>query len=179
MTTVTPQSDDIDRSPADFERFYRTTVERTYRAAFRMARGDPDVARDATQDAYARVLRQWSGEETRSGQGMAGRDEARYVAAVAVRRVAKVERRNDRTPAGHERGGTEHEDVPGRELPASVRELIDRQPVERRAVAILFFLLECPDTEIADILAIPETVIRGHVERMRVLMKPLVDGVRE
>ncbi|OLF16781.1 RNA polymerase sigma factor [Actinophytocola xanthii] len=181
MTTVTPQSDDIDRSQADFENFYRATVERTYQAALRMARGDPDLARDATQDAYARLLRQWRGSGSRSRQAMAARggDEGRHVAAVAVRRVADAERRGGRAATGRSEEGGEHEDVPGRKLPDSVRELIDRQPVERRAVAVLFFLLECGDGEIADILAIPRTVIRAHVERMRVLMKPLVDGARE
>jgi RNA polymerase sigma factor (sigma-70 family) len=44
----------------EFAVFYRATVDRTFRAACLMARGDRQVAWDATQDAYARLLNRWN-----------------------------------------------------------------------------------------------------------------------
>lgn len=160
ITTVTPQNDDIDPAPAEFTTCYRTTVERTFRIAWRMARGDRRVAREATQDAYARILRDWNSHEHRAME-----DIARYAAGVAIRAVA------DAHPDQIEYEAQDNVDK-------SVLDLLDRQPTERRAAAILFFLEDHEYAEIADILGITEPVARTHVERMRVLAKPLVDGGR-
>jgi len=166
MTTVTRQNHDIEPAPAEFTTFYRNTVERTFRLACRMAHGDRDVARDATLSAYERILRDWHSHENR-----ARGDNARRAAGLAVRAVAdstldELEEPPDEAPnAGH----------PPLEV---VRHVFDRQPAERRAVAVLFFLEEYDYAEIADVLGIPESTIRADVERIRVLLTPLVDEGR-
>jgi hypothetical protein len=50
----------------DFEEFYLATVRRTYRTARWAAAGDPDIAHDATVDAYFVMLCQWSMRRTES-----------------------------------------------------------------------------------------------------------------
>jgi len=44
-------------------------------------------------------------------------------------------------------------------------------------VAVLYFLEELTYAEIAEILAITESTARTHVERLRMLLKPLVDNI--
>jgi DNA-directed RNA polymerase specialized sigma24 family protein len=156
MTTVTPHSE-------EFAMFYRSTVERTFRTAYRAAGGDRHTAWDATQESYEELLHEWNNRELRTTE-----HNERYVARVAVRRVA------DSSPKGTV--PDDEQEIPDGPLPAAARALIDRQPAESRAVAVLFFLLECGLAEIAVILGIPESTTRTHVERMRVLMKPLIDG---
>ena len=156
---MTPHSDDIDPAPAEFAIFYRSTVNRTFRIACRMARGDTRVAREATQTAYARLLCDWKARELLTTE-----EKTRYVAGLAVRAVADADRDQ----------ADEHWNSDA--APESVREVIDSQPATRRAVAILSFLEEYPAEEIAGVLDVAEPEILADLERMRVLMKPLVDG---
>lgn len=163
-----------------FEAFYTATVERTYLAVRRMTAGDPHLARDATQDAYVVVLQRWS--ERRHLSLDVNR---RYVVGIAAHKVIDRYRDQHReTDLGDEcdqpledNGFTELID----ELSVlrAVRELIDRQPARRRAVATLYFLEEASYTEIATALRITESTVRTHVERMRALLKPLINRITE
>lgn len=171
---TTRSSDDPDLRPRDYDDFYRTTATRTFTVALRMSRGDEHVAHDATQEAYESMLRYWERWATRTI-----RDAGRYVIKIAVHKVTDVYRRNvdiawpdDYEPPNHETG---YDEILGQPLRRSLTELIDRQPDRRRAVAMLFFLDDFTPAEIADILRITESTVRTHVERMRVLLKPLVD----
>lgn len=155
-------SEDIEPAPAEFATFYRNSINQTFRIAYRMARGDERAAREATQEAYARLLRRWEAHEI-----LGREDNARHVAGLAVRAVADA----GAEPADDGYGDADR-------APESVRELIDSQPTTRRAVAVLFFLVEYPAERIAAVLDVAESEVLADVERMRVLMKPLVDGGR-
>jgi RNA polymerase sigma factor (sigma-70 family) len=181
MTVVHPReaqrrSDDS----GGFEAFYTATAERTYLTVRRMTAGDSHLAHDATQDAYIVVLQRWS-----ERQHLPLNANRRYVVAIAAHKVIDRYRsqRRDATLDDEcdqpleDNGVTELID----ELSAlrAVRELIDRQPPRRRAVATLYFLEEASYTEIATALRITESTVRTHVERMRALLKPLIDQITE
>lgn len=174
MTVSRPQANSLDREPRDYADFYRATAARTFGAARRMAGGDEHLARDAMQEAYLAMWRCWEEWTARSL-----RDAGRYVVKIAVRKVADAYRRktdlawpDDYEPTDHESG---YEEVLGQPLFDAVLELIDRQPVRRRAVAVLFFLEDFTCAEIAEALDIAASTVRTHIERTRELMKPLVD----
>lgn len=181
MTVVHPReaqrrSDD----PGGFEAFYTATAERTYLAVRRMTAGDPHLAHDATQDAYIVLLQRWS-----ERQHLPLDVNRRYVAGIAAHKVIdryRYQRRdakldNECDQPLEDNGFTELID----ELSVlrAVRELIDRQPARRRAVSTLYFLEEARYTEIATSLRITESTVRTHVERMRTLLKPLIDQITE
>lgn len=159
MRTVTVHSDDIDPAPAEFAAFYRDTVEHAFRVAYLVARGDRRVAREATQHAYERLLRRWERHEL-----LATEDKLRHVTGMAVRAVA------DSSPERDEAGE--------RAGPGSARELIARQPMIRRAIAVLFFLEEYSEQEIAGVLDLAEPEILADVDRVRVMLKPVAHGER-
>jgi RNA polymerase sigma factor (sigma-70 family) len=181
MTVVHPReaqrrSDDS----GGFEAFYTATAERTYLTVRRMTAGDPHLAHDAIQDAYIVVLQRWS-----QRQHLPLDINRRYVVGIAAhkvidryryqRRDAKLDDECDQPL--EDNGFTELIDELS--LLRAVRELIDRQPARRRAVATLYFLEEARYTEIARDLRITESTVRTHVERMRALLKPLIDQITE
>lgn len=160
MGTVTAHSDDIDPAPAGFADFYRETVERTFRIAYLVAHGDHRIAREATQHAYERLLRRWERHELLDIE-----DKQRHITGLATR--AAIDRIPEDDDPVDDRGG-----------PHSTRELIERQPVLRRAVAILFFREDYSAQEIAGMLDVGEPEILADIDRVRVMLKPIVDGGR-
>lgn len=181
MTLVHPRaaqrrSDDS----VGFEAFYTATAERTYLAVRRMTAGDQHLAHDATQDAYIVVLQRWS-----ERQHLPLDVNRRYVVGIAAHKVIDRYRNQRRDARLDDECDQPLEDSSFTELIdelsvlRAVRELIDRQPARRRAVATLYFLEEANYTEIATALRIAESTVRTHVERMRVLLKPLINQIAE
>jgi RNA polymerase sigma factor (sigma-70 family) len=163
-----------------FAAFYTTTAERTYLTVRRMAAGDPHLAHDATQDAYVVLLQRWS-----KRQHLPVDVNRRYVVGIAAHKVIDRYRYQRRDAKLDDECDQPLEDNGFTELInelsvlRAVRELIDRQPARRRAVATLYFLEEASYTEIATALRITESTVRTHVERMRALLKPLIDQITE
>jgi RNA polymerase sigma factor (sigma-70 family) len=167
-------SDDLDRVPRDYGDFYRATAARTFTVAKSAAGGDEHIARDATQEAYVSMWRCWE-----RWKGRTIRDAGRYVIGIVMHKVKDTFRRtpdeswrDDLDPGGHEPG---YEEIHARSLRHVLVDLIDRQPERRRAVALMYFIDDFTYAEIAKALEIKESTVRTHVERMRTLMKPLVD----
>jgi RNA polymerase sigma factor (sigma-70 family) len=167
-------SDDLDRVPRDYGDFYRATAARTFTVAKSAAGGDEHIARDATQEAYVSMWRCWG-----RWKGRTIREAGRYVVGIVMHKVMDAFRRtrdepwsDDLDPGGHEPG---YEEIHARSLRGALVELIDRQPPRRRAVAQMYFFDDFTYGEIAKTLQITESTVRTHVERMRTLMKPLVD----
>jgi RNA polymerase sigma factor (sigma-70 family) len=181
MTVVYPReahrcSDDS----GDFEAFYTATVERTYLTVRRMTAGDRHLAHDATQEAYVVLLQRWS-----ERQHLPLNDNRRYVVGIAGRKVSDRYRSQRREAKLDDECDHPLEDNGFTELISelsvfrAVRELIDRQPAQRRAVATLYFLEDFTYAEIATTLGITESTARTHVQRMRALLKPLIEQITE
>jgi RNA polymerase sigma-70 factor (ECF subfamily) len=163
-----------------FEAFYTATAERTYLTVRRMTAGDPHLAHDATQDAYVVLLECWS-----QRQHLPLDVNRRYIVGIAAHKVIDRYRSQRRDANLDDECDQPLEDNGFTELInelsalRAVRELIDRQPARRRAVATLYFLEEATYPEIATALRITESTVRTHVERMRALLKPLIDQITE
>src|SRR5436190_8371918 len=158
----------------EFADFYAETMPSTLRTIRRLS-GELEVARDATQEAYARMLKAWPQRRWCSPEA-----NRRYTVAIANNQVKDWFRRRKRltTLEDHHDSGVDElgHDAALDELMTlmAVRDLIDRQPYARRAVAVLYFLEEWEYREIAEALGITESTVRNQVARMRRLLKPFV-----
>src|SRR4051794_3535767 len=122
-----------------FDEFYAENFDRVARA-ITLAAGDREVARDATQDAFARALRRW-----RRVSEMDRPDGWVYV--VAMNRLRDHWRRLDREqpvePVDPDNGGV----VVTR---LSVREAIGTLPPRQRQAVVLRYLADLPLADVAD-----------------------------
>lgn len=179
MTAVNPRGKQAawpQSEPGNFKAFYKATAHNTFNIAWRVTAGDEHVAKDATQDAYFVMFLRWKERRCRSFD-----DNSRYVVGIAVRKVAdwyRCQRRLTGLDDEHD-WGTEDprfDDVLDElSVLQAARDLIARQPVQRRAVGLLFFLQHCHYAEIAEALGITQSTVRTHVQRLRVQLRPLVD----
>jgi RNA polymerase sigma factor (sigma-70 family) len=133
--------------------------------------------RDATQEAYVVMLKLWRDNKKPEG------DLCRYVARIAVHKVVDFYRSSDRcVPLKEEHDWSNHE--PGYDevlytmtVHHAVRDLLDHQPLRRRAVGVLYFLEELDYPEIAEALGMSCSTARTHVQRLRETLQPLIDQI--
>lgn len=169
-----------DDGSGSFAAFYTDTAVRTFDAVRCITAGDVHVAHDAVQEAYLVMLRCWPDRQGRSPD-----DNRRYVMGIAAKKAAywyrqqrrQAELDDDLDVPVDEVGFAEVLDEMS--MLSAVRELIARQPARRRAVAVMYFLEGLRYRDIAAALEVTESTVRTHVERLRSLMKPFVDGVTE
>lgn len=165
--------------PHSVEYFYIATVEQTLATAHRVA-GDRDIARDATQDAYSVMVARWCDRQRRSLQ-----DNQRYVIGIAVKKIADWYRQNGRFVALSDEGDQPIEEdgyeqiIDQLAVFKAVRHLLERQPIRRRAVGVLYFIEEFEYTEIANVLGITASAVRTQVQRLRAQLRPLVNRIAE
>ncbi|MGH3875361.1 MAG: RNA polymerase sigma factor [Pseudonocardiaceae bacterium] len=161
----------------DFIDFYKTTVHRTFSTAYRAAGCDSHVAQDATQEAYVVMLKRWLDNEKPEG------DVCRYVVGIAVRKVVDFYRSRGREVSlGEEHDWGSHESGYDKVLDTMtilpvVRDLLDRQPLQRRAVGVLYFLEEFSYPEIAETLGMSCSTARAHVQRLREALQPVINRI--
>lgn len=160
-----------------FMAFYKATVHRTFGVAYRASGGDEHVARDATQDAYVVMLKRWRDNTWPEG------DPCRYVARVAVNKVADYYRSIHRwipIEEEHDCGSDETryaEVLDTMTLHRAVRDFLDGQPEQRRAVGVSYFLEERDYRKIADAFGMSCSTVRTHVQRLRAMLQPLIDQI--
>lgn len=173
---IAPSSDDGDAD--GFEAFYLATAERTFRAACRMTAGDQHVAWDVTQDAYIAMMTCWPDR-----RGLPVEDNRRYVIGIASHKVVDWYRAPDNKCAElDDLDGPADEPTPADTLSEqavldAARYLLDRQPAQRRAVGVLYFLECWKQREIAAALALDPSTVRTQVQRLRVLLNPLIHRI--
>ncbi|MGV9366961.1 RNA polymerase sigma factor [Amycolatopsis sp. NPDC003731] len=160
-------------SAESFETFYCSTAPRVLRAVQRIAAGDHHIAEDATQEAYCHLWKLWLCRESEPLD-----DNRRYVVGIAAHKVMDVYRRQRRLTELDAELAEAVEDsriddvLDELVVLKTVRELIARQPPQRRAVAVLFFLEELNYDEITANLEISKSTVRTHVQRLRAVLKP-------
>jgi RNA polymerase sigma-70 factor (ECF subfamily) len=175
MTPVEPPSRDGPDLLRDFIDFYKKTVRQTFGTAYRAAGGDAYVAQEATQEAYLVMLKLWR-DNKKPEKGL-----CRYVVGIAVHKVTDYYRARDRNVElndQHDCGRPETgyaEALGTLTVLQAVRDFLDRQPPQRRAVGVLYFLQEFDYSEIAETLAMSRSTARTHVQRLRKALQPLID----
>jgi RNA polymerase sigma factor (sigma-70 family) len=175
--TYQPVSGDHRDLRSRFDAFYKETVDRTFRAAYRAAGGNREIARDATQEAYLAMLR------ILVERGPA-RDPARYVVGIAVKKVADAYRasgRHDRWADNYDRPIEEvgfAQVTDDASMTQLVIEFLNRQAPQQRAVGVLYFLEELTYNEISTALGgMSLSTARTHVQRLRQKLAPLIKQV--
>lgn len=132
----------------DFERWYRGEHPNLL-AALTWVSGNPDVALEATDEAFARALERW--ERVRAMDSPGGW--LYRVGLNLVRRGARRAAREERTVGAHWR--PDHLPAPAGEIWAVVQELPPRQ----RTAVVLRYLLDLREREVAAIMRVsPGTV---------------------
>jgi len=126
-----------------FDEFYGTFFDRVARA-LTLAGADRDSARDATQEAFARALRQW-----RKVRDLDRPDGWVYVVAMNQLRDhwRRTERRRERTTEGDTAVVDDASAVATR---LSVREAIATLPPRQRQAVVLRYLADLPLADVAD-----------------------------
>lgn len=160
-----------------FDVFYKSTVDRTFRAAYRAAGGNREIAHDATQEAYLAMLR------VLVDRGPV-RDAGQYVVGIAVKKVVDVYRANARYDEWVEDYDVAIEEVGFVRVTddAAVTRLVigflNKQAPQQRAVGVLYFLEELTYNEISVALGgMSPSTARTHVQRLRQRLAPLVKQV--
>jgi RNA polymerase sigma factor (sigma-70 family) len=158
-----------------FDEFYKATAQRTFHAACRVARGDIEVAKDATQEAYLTMLRIWA------ANGESIQDSARYVVGVAVNKVVDHYRRQARYEALTDEDPPQEDDTAFEQVVSRIavidmiRKFLDSQAPRQRAVGVLYFLEGFSYAEICAALeGISQSTARTHVQRLRLKLIPIV-----
>ena len=123
----------------DFDEFYAAHFDDVARA-INLAAGDRELARDATQEAFARALRRW-----RTVRDMDRPDGWVYVVAMNQLRDhwRRLERRRPLAPTGFDNVGA----VATR---LSVREAIATLPPRQRQAVVLRYLADLPLADVAN-----------------------------
>ena len=135
---------------SDIERTYRDSGDRLWWALLAYT-GDPEVARDAAAEAYARAL----------AAADSIRDPAAWIWRVAFR-VATTEIRQRRDIQSALEATYEIDDR-SLEVLLALSKLSSRQ----RAAFVLFYLDDRTTEEIADLLAISKATVSVHLHRAR------------
>jgi RNA polymerase sigma-70 factor, ECF subfamily len=148
------------------EALYRADAERLWRALYAFG-GDPELASDAVNEAYAQVM----------SRGDAVRDPAAWVwrTAFALARGALKARQSDERMRAAERAAPADIDRYGDpDLLAALRLL----PQGQRAVLILFYYADLPVRQIADRLGTNSLAVRATLTRGRRRLRQLLGDSR-
>jgi RNA polymerase sigma-70 factor, ECF subfamily len=147
-----------------FTAFY-TDAHGRIRAAVRATLGDPQLADDATDEAFVRAAERWS-----QVRGMANRDGWTYRVAVnwATSWRRKLARRPTRSAEQLDRA--HHDDLPDLDLADALAVL----PLDQRQMLVLRYALGSSVREVADTLGVAEGTVKSRVHRAR--QRLLADG---
>lgn len=143
---------------SEFEAFYGLEFVTVYRASFIFC-GDPDIATEATQEAFSRALVRWgrlNDSPWRTG----------WVITTALN-LCKKQFRDWKRSA----------EVDGARPPSSfvgltvnkldVRDALTSLPPRQRKAAVLFYVGDLPITQVARLMGISEGAVKSHLSRAR------------
>jgi len=167
-----------------FDRLVDETHNMAYATAYRLI-GDPDLAADATQDAYVRA---YSSLQTFRGSSSFSTWLYRIVVNVSLDLLRRRARAPERLALVSDDEGEEreveiadlsadpHADVERRERQAAVLRGLQRISDDHRAVLVLYDLNGLAYEEIAEVLRIPLGTVKSRLNRARLAMR---DAMRE
>jgi len=151
----------ISETQPTVEVLYRTDGERLWRAVLAFA-GDPEIASDAVNEAFAQLIRRGDGP----------RDPAAWVwrTAFVIARGMLHDRRSDErsfAPDGFPESALvaepDRRPGPDPDILAALRQL----PEGQRAALILFYYADLPIRQIADRLSMNSLLVRANLSRGR------------
>ncbi|MFC6015157.1 RNA polymerase sigma factor [Plantactinospora solaniradicis] len=150
-----------------FDAFYRANSDRVYRA-LALTLGNPDLAREAADEAMARAYARW--ERVRTMENPAG-----WAYRVGLNWATSWWRKlhRERPPADEER----HPSARGPDPVAlAARATLDQLPLAQRAVVVCRVLLDMSTAETASALGVAEGTVKSRLARA---LTALRDGLTE
>jgi RNA polymerase sigma-70 factor (ECF subfamily) len=141
-----------------FDEFYGSYFDRVARA-LTLARADRDLARDATQEAFARALRRW-----RKVRDMDRPDGWVYVVAMNQLRDhwRRSDHRRERPPEADD-GAVDNTRAVA--IRVSVREAITALPARQRQAVVLRYLADLPITDVADAMGCATGTVKATLHQ--------------
>ncbi|HKT00678.1 MAG TPA: sigma-70 family RNA polymerase sigma factor [Rugosimonospora sp.] len=151
---------------ADFDTFCEQTKVGAMTFARAYAGQHRDLADDAVQEAYLRMMRRWP---LRTGEPFTAN--RNYLLKIVVREVSRVRQRAQRELLLDDRVRPEvaaEVDVAAAVVDATaLRAFLEALPYEQRAVGVLHFEFGMAPAEIAEVLQTKSSTVRTQLQRLR------------
>jgi RNA polymerase sigma-70 factor (ECF subfamily) len=155
-----------------FDEFYETFFDRVARALV-LAGADRDVARDATQEGFARALRRW--HQVREMDRPDG-----WVYVVAMNQLRdqwrRSARRRDRTPTVDD-GAVDNTRTVATRL--SVRDAIATLPSRQRQAVVLRYLADLAIADVADAMGCATGTVKATLYQAMRSMRVELDDTED
>lgn len=148
----------MDRQQGDFEDFCRTEYAAVFKAALGFC-GDPEIALDASQEAFARAFARWS--RLRRHEWAGG-----WVMTTALNLCKRSLRQRPIPP-------TKDVDqaIPDDETRLDVVGALRTLPLRQRQAVLLHYLADLPVRAVADLMHTSEGTVKTHLSRARHALK--------
>lgn len=156
----------------EFDEFYESYFDRVARA-LTLAGADRDLARDATQEGFARALRQW-----RKVREMERPDGWVYVVSMNQLRdqQRRSERRRERAPTSDDGAVDNTRAVATR---VSVRHAIALLPMRQRQAVVLRYLADLPIADVADAMGCATGTVKATLHHAMRSMRVELDDTED
>lgn len=148
-----------------FSDFYRTEFPAVYRTTYLLC-GDPELASDATQEAFARCFARWGRLRDRSWVGG-------WVTTTALNVARRGLRRHRGSQALAGGAPLSEPDLAILDLWRVIRELPRRQ----QEALVLHYLAEIPVTDVAEIMNCSPGSVKTHLSRARDALRTQLEEV--
>jgi RNA polymerase sigma-70 factor, ECF subfamily len=155
----------------EFDEFYETHFDSVARA-LTLAGGDRELAYDATQEAFARALRQW-----RKVREMARPDGWVYV--VAMNQMRDHWRRTERRRGRASQPDFVADNVSAVVTRVSVRDAIATLPPRQREAVVLRYLADLPLTDVADAMGCAVGTVKATLHQAMASMRIELDDTED
>lgn len=148
---------------AAFTEFFEATYPGVVRCVA-MSTGSRDLARDASQEAFARLYPRWRRIRDYDRPDL-------WVRTVALRVARRASRhRADETPIDDPAAGS-HVSSP---VDKDLRDAITTLPLGQRTAVILFYFEDLPVAEIARVMECSASTVKVHLHRARTTLARLL-----
>lgn len=144
-----------------FRKLYESEYAAIFRAAYALC-GDPGLAEDATQEAFARCLERW---DRLGDQGWV----AAWVTTTALNVARRAMRRRPQ-PAASDIGS--HDLDQEMDLWRAVRTLTARQ----QEAVVLHYAMDMSLADVAAVMGCEEGTVKSHLSRARESLRLLLEG---
>jgi RNA polymerase sigma-70 factor (ECF subfamily) len=139
-----------------FQALYEREFRHVVRAAFLLS-GDPQLAEDAAQEAFARALARWGRIGSHPWAGG-------WVTTTALN-LARRQLRRRPAPGPEGRSSTDDEEL------MDLRAALRRLPARQQEAVALHYLLDLPVAETATVMGCDEGTVKTHLSRARLTLE--------
>lgn len=142
---------------SDFDEFYRGSFDRVFAATYAWS-GDRELARDATQEAFARAYARWNRLQREAWT-------LGWVTTTAIN-VCRRQRRKTANEV-HANAPEVQTSVRGATVRMDVLLALQKLPPRRRQAVVLKYLADYPISTVAELMKISEGAVKSHIAKAK------------